>query len=173
MIRFPKPLVLAALVLAGAPAPLRAQTVCPPLKAVDSANPQQQEIYARRRAEIARLDRDCDGSVSRQEWQQYFEARFAAADLDHDGRISPDEQKAMVARYDAHTEEHFGAVIIRHAGELGGALRDINGGQGGAIAKERYMAYYLSRFEGMDENHDGMLTVNEFQTDFEGVTHRR
>src|SRR4051812_16973588 len=143
---------------------------CPPVAVQSTGSSAKDNIYVRRRAEMAPLDTDCDQTVSLAEWGQYFNGRFDSADVNHDGMLSPDEQKVLAG---AGSQTSFGAVTIRRSGEIGLALREMLQAAGGSIAKTVYLSYYDRRFRKMDDNNDGKLSIDEFQSGYEGVRRDR
>lgn len=94
-------------------------------------------------------DENSDGTVTRQELEDGLHRQFAAADLDHDGKI---DLKEMQAENDRR---------FRAFGTEASPLIDWN--QDGYIDFDEFASTSRSVFEEMDKNHDGKLDPNELR----------
>lgn len=94
-------------------------------------------------------DENSDGTVTRQELEDGLHRQFAAADLDHDGRI---DLKEMQAENDRR---------FRAFGTEASPLIDWN--QDGYIDFDEFASTPRSVFEEMDKNHDAKLDGNELR----------
>lgn len=94
-------------------------------------------------------DENSDGTVTRQELEDGLRRQFAAADLDHDGKI---DLKEMQAENDRR---------FRAFGTEASPLIDWN--QNGYIDFDEFASTPRSVFEEMDKNRDGKLDPNELR----------
>ena len=94
-------------------------------------------------------DENSDGTVTRQELEDGLHRQFAAADLDHDGKI---DLKEMQTENDRR---------FRAFGTEASPLIDWN--QDGYIDFDEFASTPRSVFEEMDKNHDGKLDPNELR----------
>src|SRR5579884_3435609 len=94
-------------------------------------------------------DENSDGTVTRQELEDGLHRQFAAADLDHDGKI---DLKEMQTENDRR---------FRAFGTEASPLIDWN--QDGFIDFDEFASTPRSVFEEMDKNHDGKLDGNELR----------
>jgi Ca2+-binding EF-hand superfamily protein len=94
-------------------------------------------------------DENSDGTVTRQELEDGLRRQYAAADLNHDGKI---DLKEMQAENDRR---------FRAFGTEASPLIDWN--QDGIIDFDEFASTTRSVFEEMDKNHDGKLDNNELR----------
>ena len=94
-------------------------------------------------------DENSDGTVTRQELENGLRRQYAAADLNHDGRIDLREMQA-------ENDRRFRAF-----GTEASPLIDWN--QDGFIDFDEFASTARSVFEEMDKNHDGKLDDNELR----------
>src|SRR5437868_14857327 len=94
-------------------------------------------------------DENSDGAVTRDELEAGLRRQFAAADLNHDGKIDIREMQA-------ENDRRFRAF-----GTAASPLIDWN--QDGMIDLTEFASTARSVFEEMDKNHDGKLDGNELR----------
>ena len=94
-------------------------------------------------------DENSDGTVTRDELEAGLRRQFAAADLNHDGKIDIREMQA-------ENDRRFRAF-----GTAASPLIDWN--QDGMIDLTEFASTARSVFEEMDKNHDGKLDGNELR----------
>jgi Ca2+-binding EF-hand superfamily protein len=94
-------------------------------------------------------DGNSDGTVTRQELEDGLKRQYAAADLNHDGKIDLKEMQA-------ENDRRFRAFGT-------GASPLIDWNQDGVIDFDEFASTARSVFEEMDKNHDGKLDNNELR----------
>lgn len=96
-----------------------------------------------------RVDADGDGRISEAESEAFRAERFRKLDADGDGFVTKEEMPGRMAhKQSARHEGHFGKL-------------DADGN--GTVEKSEYDAMADRRFERMDENKDGVLTLDELR----------
>jgi hypothetical protein len=147
--------------------------VCTPEKeAFYQPNPKnsvQEAVYTRRRLKMAAIDLNCDGQIDTSEWTTRITQMFQAADIDRDGRLSSNEQQAMVDTYTEDTAKVIGATKIVHSREIQTSLHLLDSNKDGIDTSGEFFDFYNAVFKGMDENHSNTVDIDEFRDDFEGV----
>ncbi|MDO7840907.1 EF-hand domain-containing protein [Sphingomonas immobilis] len=97
-------------------------------------------LLAQYAGNAARGDTDGDGFISRAEFTARAEARFAALDVNRDGKISADEMQGR-----------------------GGRMLSAAAGPDGTVTKAAFLKLSNDRFDKLDTNHDGKLSDTEMQ----------
>ncbi len=98
---------------------------------------------------LERLDRDGDGAISREEARSLGDARFGRWDRDGDGAVTEAE---MIAAAQERVARRIGKVFAR---------MDRNGD--GRLERAELEAAGEARFERMDADGDGRVTVDEIR----------
>ena len=96
--------------------------------------------------ELKRFDLDGDGKVTSQELDQALHAEFNKYDVDHDGVLSATETRAANA-------------AIAALADGSSPVLDWNGD--GHVDFKEYATQWLSLFERLDADHDGVVTQDE------------
>ncbi|HTK85230.1 MAG TPA: hypothetical protein VL625_09105 [Patescibacteria group bacterium] len=166
-------IVLAVLLSIVKPASAQTADACTPAKeALHQPEAQdfvQEELYNKRRQEMARLDGNCDGVIDLREWAIIITDIFQSGDFDHDNNLTPDEQHAMVDAYTAKTEKVIGSVKIVQSRELQTASRLMDVNKDGIVTIDEFIEFYDAVFKRMDKNGDNVISIDEFNGGFEGV----
>lgn len=112
---------------------------------------------------FAKHDIDQDGSISREEFAQFHDSVFAAADVDENGMTlneflvvrmgarpggDPERQAAMTERANIRKTTRFHAM-------------DVDGDE--VVAHDEFTAYGDAMFDKADVDADGLLTQAEFR----------
>jgi Ca2+-binding EF-hand superfamily protein len=96
---------------------------------------------------FAAADTNHDGKVSKAEWDAANKARFATLDTNHDGKMSMDEVTAALK----------GKTEMSPADYMKQSDTDKNG----SISEAEYVGAWDARFDSMDTNHDGSMAKDE------------
>src|SRR6185295_15394952 len=125
-----------------------------------------------------------DGDVTSQQAIAHVDEMFARLDANHDGRVTPEEMRAMGEHRREEMRQHmFDRIDANHDGNIsreefaeahamhrGPGGPDGPGGRGmrmfgdqGFVTLEQMRARALERFDRADANHDGTLTAEERQ----------
>jgi len=126
-----------------------------------------------------------EGDVTRQQVIERTDRMFARLDANHDGRVTPDEMRAMGEhRRDEMRQHMFDRLDANHDGNISrdefaqahdgpppGGPDGPGGPEGGmrgagmigpeGVTLEQMRARALERFDRADANHDGILTADE------------
>lgn len=127
------------------------------------------------RGEAMRGDTDGDGRVSRAEAIAEADARFDRLDVDHDGKLSPDELTPRGRRgtgdRPAAPPPPAGADAPPPppppppppGGPMGGGrmLQRLDTDGDGTVSRAEYRAQAIKRFDRLDANHDGFIDQSE------------
>ncbi len=138
--------LLSAVALAMAAAPLAAQAqdakkAAPAKSAIDTNN---------------------DGTVSKAEADAVAGRDFAAFDTDKNGKISPDEFKALLYKNNAK-QLPDDAAKKKAEPELMAQFKMLDNNRDGAVTKAEFLEDSTRRFKAMDENGDGKVTKAEVE----------
>ena len=134
------------------------------------------QAVARADARFARLDANSDGRVTADEARQVRQARraerqgqrFDRLDTNRDGQLSREEfsqrQAQRAERREVRGMRGGRRAMMRMRGMRGGDARAARQfGTDGVITREEFRAQALQRFERLDGNRDGTVTVAERQ----------
>ncbi|GJL84983.1 MAG: hypothetical protein DHS20C02_07580 [Micavibrio sp.] len=126
-----------------------------------------QKKYDRRAVFMAPYDLNEDKILQTSEINALIAAKFTQADGDGDGKISEEEQQALLGSFAEDNEELYGAATKKNVKKLTNRLHNADDNEDGVITKKEYYNYFGGRYRVMDKNGDGNLTVKEFRTDTE------
>ena len=91
------------------------------------------------------------GPITRKEAERHWKERFAAFDLDHDGKVTADE---LVAWQEKKRAERRRRMAARHLKRF-----DANGD--GVVTAKEFRAFHERHFKQADANGDGVITPEE------------
>ncbi len=91
------------------------------------------------------------GPITKKEAEKRWKERFAAFDLNHDGKVTADE---LVAWQEKKRAERRRKMAARHLQRF-----DANGD--GVVTAKEFRAFHERRFKEADENGDGVITPDE------------
>jgi len=117
-------------------------------------------IGERHKRSIARWDADRDGKATRDEFMAELKKRFAALDLNGDGRITDEDLPPIMRGRDAlkgGAMPSFGARFERRGFGRLGMLRQADANQDGIVTLDEVIARAASRFDALDRNKDGAV----------------
>jgi Ca2+-binding EF-hand superfamily protein len=105
---------------------------------------------------VTAMDKDRDGTVSKEEFTAYMDAQFDKADPDHDGVLDRKEMELL--------RKNLG--IAESASNSSGAklwLTSMDKDGDGTVSKQEFTAYMGDQFDKADADHDSTLDRNEME----------
>jgi Ca2+-binding EF-hand superfamily protein len=119
---------------------------------------------------MAMFDADRDGNISLAELRDGSGKLFRAIDSNGDGRVTPDEMRAHHEKLmAAHGEAHMGPPPGGHAGPPPGGpqgpprFEDLDSDHDGAITLAEFQSHLEQHFAMLDANKDGVLSHGELE----------
>ena len=107
---------------------------------------------------MSAMDKDNDGTVSKQEFTAYMEAQFDQADVDHDGILDKNDLEQL--------RKNWGIVSTDSAQNPPGAklsLTAMDKDHNGKVTKKEFTAYMEAQFDKADTDHDGTVDRKEME----------
>lgn len=190
MKRTPLPVLLLAVGIASAFAPVETLAVAPPpgyseAGAAAKAEPGMTIATAMRRTAVA--DPNLDGEVTGAEAERYYQTRFRLLDRNRDGWIDRDEflRTAIVRAVQVGgsftpprtrefesidldgngvltPEEFLRASLMKRSSSRAALFDAVDADRDGALSKQEFMAAGAREFERSDADGDGKVTIWEF-----------
>ncbi|HXF53375.1 MAG TPA: hypothetical protein VNK52_04555 [Hyphomicrobiaceae bacterium] len=117
-------------------------------------------IGERHKRLVARWDADRDGKATKDEFIAEVKKRFAAFDLNGDGRITDEDLPPLMRGREAlkgGVLPGFGARFERGGFARLGILRQADANQDGIVTLDEVTARAASRFDALDRNKDGAV----------------
>jgi hypothetical protein len=105
---------------------------------------------------VTAMDKDGDGTVSKQEFTAYMEAQFDKADPDHDGLLDKNEMGLL--------RKNLG--IAESSSNSSGPklwVTTMDKDRDGTVSKQEFTAYMQAQFDKADTDHDGTLDRSEME----------
>jgi hypothetical protein len=128
---------------------------------------------------MAMFDADRDGNISLAELRDGAARLFRAIDADGDGRITKEEMRAhhakLMAGHPGGPGGHMGPPPGGHAGPPPGGphgpprFEDIDGDHDGVISLAEFQQLLERHFAMLDTNHDGVLSRDELEAGHRGM----
>ncbi len=147
-----------AIVMAILPLPLQAAEST---RALKSGKPDTRRTQTRRSTQLERADHDGSGTLSRDEVRAGAPRlldRFDGIDVNHDGELSPQEIRTWSRSHAQQRGRDGQTALVTHF-----ARADADGN--GLLSRDEARAHLprvAARFDRIDANHDGVITVEEF-----------
>lgn len=119
------------------------------------------------RGRFARMDKDGDGKVTREEFIAFSDRMFDRIDANHTGQITKADLDAFQAKQEAVEAGRMmrakgGGAGAEHEDKRLDKLSERLAG-GGALTRQQWEAISARRFDRMDAAHQGYLTPDAFQ----------
>ena len=116
---------------------------------------------------IARWDADRNGTATKEEYLASVKQRFAAFDLNSDGRITDDDLPPMVRGREVLKRGEspmpdFGRRMGRRGGGMMNELRQADANNDGIVTQDEVLARATQRFEALDKSKDGSVGQADF-----------
>ena len=116
---------------------------------------------------VARWDGDRDGKANKDEFLATVKRRFAAFDLNSDGRITDEDLPPMLRGRDVlkggdGMAPEIGSRMQRRGGGMMGEMRGADTNKDGIVTLDEVLARATSRFVTLDKNKDGSVDVADF-----------
>jgi Ca2+-binding EF-hand superfamily protein len=105
---------------------------------------------------MSAMDKDNDGTVSKQEFTAYMEAQFDKADIDHDGTLDKNDLEQL--------RKNWG-IVSTDANSSGAklSLTAMDKDHNGKVTKQEFTTYMEAQFDKADTDHDGTVDKSEME----------
>jgi Ca2+-binding EF-hand superfamily protein len=111
---------------------------------------------------MSAMDKDNDGSVSKQEFLTYMETQFDKADVDHDGTLDKNDIVQLRKNWGiASTDSGKNTSANPPGAKL--SLTAMDKDHDGTVSKQEFTAYMEAQFDKADTDHDGTVDRNEME----------
>jgi len=111
---------------------------------------------------LTAMDRDKDGTVSKEEFTAYMQAQFDKADTDNDGTLDRNELgqlQKILGLPTASTQKTSSSTSSGPRLSMTALDKDNDG----TVSKQEFIAYMEAQFDKADADHDGTLDRNELE----------
>lgn len=111
---------------------------------------------------LTAMDKDKDGTVSKEEFTAYMQAQFDKADPDNDGTLDRNELgqlQKILGLPTASTQKTSSST----SSEPRLSMTALDKDNDGTVSKQEFIAYMQAKFDKADADHDGTLDRNELE----------
>ena len=100
---------------------------------------------------------DNDKYISASEAESFWKKRFGEADINHDGKLSKVEARALLESnlMGVYAEDYNAVFTLR---------KSIDDNNDGAISVKEFLSYWLEQYGEADLNNDGKVSKHEFRS---------